>query len=102
MQRQRRRRERRDETLQQGVLFSHKANPMFDTTQTLTTTSSATRGEDFEVIRVPPGQAAAQPYTTSSQEYPADPLTYLPPHYTVCAASVIPSLCDICSLPSCQ
>lgn len=70
--------------MREGVMFSHKANPMYDTTQTLTTTSSGTnRGDDFEVIRVPPGPPASQAYATQSQEYPADPMTYLPPQYTV-------------------
>ena len=65
------------QTLQQRTLFTHKANPMFDTTQTLTTTSSSARGDDFEVIRVPPGQPPIQetphPETTG----------YMPPLYTV-------------------
>ena len=71
-------------------MFSHKANPMYDTTQTMTTTSSGTnRGDDFEVIRVPPGQPASQEYTTASQEYPADPMAYLPPQYTVSATCAV-------------
>lgn len=71
----------RRQTLQEQTLFSHKANPMYDTTQTLTTTSSS-RGDDFEVIRVPPGPTEALAPTKTL--FPADPSrTYMPPVYTV-------------------
>lgn len=50
---------------------------MFDTTQTLTTTSSSARGDDFEVIRVPPGQPPIQ-----ETPYP-DPTGYMPPLFMV-------------------
>ncbi len=71
----------RRQTLQEQTLFSHKANPMYDTTQTLTTTSSS-RGDDFEVIRVPPGPTEA--LAPRETLFPADPSrTYMPPVYTV-------------------
>ena len=83
MQRWRRRRDDdRRQTLQQQTLFSHKANPMYDTTQTLTTTSSSARGDDFEVIRVPPGQPPVQDLSSRETMYP-DPMTYVPPLFTV-------------------
>ena len=57
MQRRRKRRAAEARRTQAaGALYSHKANPMFDTTQTLGSSSSSARGDDFEVIRVPPGQ----------------------------------------------
>lgn len=71
----------RRQSLQEQTLFSHKANPMYDTTQTLTTTSSS-RGDDFEVIRVPPGPTEA--LAPRETLFPADPSrTYMPPVYTV-------------------
>ena len=71
----------RRQTLQEQTLFSHKANPMYDTTQTLTTTSSS-RGDDFEIIRVPPGPTEA--LAPRETLLPADPSrTYMPPVYTV-------------------
>jgi len=71
----------RRQTLQEQTLFSHKANPMYDTTQTLTTTSSS-RGDDFEIIRVPPGPTEAlAPRETLSLADPSR--TYMPPVYTV-------------------
>lgn len=84
LQRWRRRKdENRRQTLQQQTLFTHKANPMFDTTQTLTTTSSSARGDDFEVIRVPPGQPPIQ-------ETPhLDPTGYMPPLFTVSCVQAI-------------
>ncbi|KAL0042922.1 hypothetical protein WJX79_003977 [Trebouxia sp. C0005] len=70
----------RRQTLQEQTLFSHKANPMYDTTQTLTTTSSS-RGDDFEIIRVPPGPTEA--LAPRETLLPADPSrTYMPPVYT--------------------
>ena len=84
LQRWRRRRDdNRRQTLQQQTLFSHKANPMYDTTQTMTTTSSSARGDDFEVIRVPPSQPPPQSLSTRDTMYP-DPMTYMPPVFTVC------------------
>ena len=54
---------------------------MYDTTQTLTTTSSS-RGDDFEVIRVPPGPTEA--LAPRETLFPADPSrTYMPPVFTV-------------------
>jgi len=54
---------------------------MYDTTQTLTTTSSS-RGDDFEIIRVPPGPTEAlAPRETLSLADPSR--TYMPPVYTV-------------------
>lgn len=77
----RRREADRRQTLQEQTLFSHKANPMYDTTQTLTTTSSSARGDDFEVIRVPPGPTAT--LAPRQTLYPADPSrVYMPPVYT--------------------
>ena len=77
LQRWRRRKNQdRQQTLQQQTLFSHKANPMYDTTQTLTTTSSS-RGDDFEVIRVPPGQPPIQ-----ENLFP-DATGYMPPVFMV-------------------
>lgn len=83
LQRYKRRREAdRRQTLQEQTLFSHKANPMYDTTQTLTTTSSSARGDDFEVIRVPPGPT--ETLAPRQTLYPADPSrVYMPPVYTV-------------------
>lgn len=54
---------------------------MYDTTQTLTTTSSS-RGDDFEIIRVPPGPTEA--LAPRETLFPADSSrTYMPPVYTV-------------------
>lgn len=76
----RRRDQNRRQNLQESTLFSHKANPMYDTTQTLTTTSSSARGDDFEVIRVPPGPAEAP--APRGGVYAGEPSIYMPPSYT--------------------
>eukprot|EP00891_Asterochloris_glomerata_P006163 jgi/Astpho2/6163/fgenesh1_pg.00088_%23_8_t len=66
----RRRRHRAREarrTQAEGALYSHKANPVYDTNQTLTSSASSARGDDFEVIRVPPGYTnGAQPAAPGS------------------------------------
>lgn len=74
--RKRQKRQRQQTELQQN-LASHKVNPFFDTTGNLTTTSSS-RGDDFEVIRVPPGQ----PQPIQETLFP-DATGYMPPVFTV-------------------